>query len=279
MGGSNAIGGGRHCFEGIHSPREQGGMRLGVWEQGEVLHVGAEAEVSSGSFLGVDAIRKVRRPRRWRHPDLDKRLTKQRMSAEARLLTRLHRSGLQVPAIEDIDIDTGTIIMTRMPGKPIIEHLRAGSEFSDSPATSPDNSQGNSKGDSQGDFGEDWVEGLLRDTGAIVRHLHRLGITHGDLSTNNILWHQSRGSSLIDFGLARITEEVEHFGIDLHVLHEILGASHPDHPDAMQTLLSGYSGVDEALGPPPASTGGKLPTATQVVTRLDDIRSRVRYHG
>ncbi|DAC29200.1 MAG TPA: serine/threonine protein kinase, partial [Candidatus Poseidoniales archaeon] len=49
-----------------------------------------------------------------------------------------------------------------------------------------------------------------------------------DLSTNNILIDKAFNAYLIDFGLSAVEYEVERFGIDLHVMDEILGASHPN---------------------------------------------------
>ena len=224
------------------------------WVGEKVLHVGAEAEVVLGTYLGREAVAKIRRPRRWRHPELDERLNRRRITAEVRLLTKLSRLGLAVPLIQDFDVDNGTLIMTKLKGSPIIEHLR---EFSPS--------------------GE--IDDMLFQSGALVRQLHRQGITHGDLSTNNIMYSNSTGVSLIDFGLSRITEEIEDFGIDLHVLHEILGASHPNHPEAIEKIIKGYLSVDKELGAPPATGGGILPSAIEIVKRLEDIRTRVRYHG
>ena len=60
-----------------------------MWESGELLHEGAEATVTEGFWLGRKAVLKSRRPRAYRHPDLDRRLTKQRLSVEARVLSKL----------------------------------------------------------------------------------------------------------------------------------------------------------------------------------------------
>ena len=38
------------------------------------LHLGAEADVWRGTWFGKQAVRKQRRPRSWRHADLDHRL-------------------------------------------------------------------------------------------------------------------------------------------------------------------------------------------------------------
>ncbi len=219
------------------------------------MHLGAEAEVWSGSWMGRDAVSKLRRPRKWRHPDLDHRLGHRRMMSEARLLIRLKNAGLPVPALWDLDPEAGRMILERIPGRPLIEVLRDAT------------------------YTESFIETALINTGAVIRQLHRQAITHGDLSTNNILVDTNGNASLIDFGLAVIDYEVERFGIDLHVIDEILGASHPEHIDAIEQLIKGYAAEEERLGAPAELSGGAVPTATEVLRRLEDVRSRVRYHG
>lgn len=219
------------------------------------LHLGAEAEVWSGHWMGKPAVRKLRRDRAWRHPDLEKRLGYRRMLSEARILIRLKGSGLPVPAIWDVDLDNGRIVMEKIDGKPLIEVLR-----DDSMTT-------------------EQIQKALFNTGIAVRMLHRLAVTHGDLSTNNILIDNECNAALIDFGLSAVEYEVERFGIDLHVMDEILGASHPNVDNAIDVFLEGYRMCDDNLGPTEELSGGKPPAAKEVLKRLDDVRSRVRYHG
>lgn len=219
------------------------------------LHLGAEAEVWSGHWMGKPAVRKLRRDRAWRHPDLEKRLGYRRMLSEARILIRLKGSGLPVPAIWDVDLDNGRIVMEKIDGKPLIEVLR-----DDSMTT-------------------EQIQKALFNTGIAVRMLHRLAVTHGDLSTNNILIDNDCNAALIDFGLSAVEYEVERFGIDLHVMDEILGASHPNVDNAIDVFLEGYRMCDDNLGPTEELSGGKPPPAKEVLKRLDDVRSRVRYHG
>lgn len=219
------------------------------------LHLGAEAEVWSGHWMGKPAVRKLRRDRAWRHPDLEKRLGYRRMLSEARILIRLKGSGLPVPAIWDVDLDNGRIVMEKIDGKPLIEVLR-----DDSMTT-------------------EQIQKALFNTGIAVRMLHRLAVTHGDLSTNNILIDNDCNAALIDFGLSAVEYEVERFGIDLHVMDEILGASHPNVDNAIDVFLEGYRMCDDNLGPTEELSGGKPPAAKEVLKRLDDVRSRVRYHG
>ena len=106
-----------------------------------------------------------------------------------------------------------------------------------------------------------------------------MAVTHGDLSTNNILIDENYKAFLIDFGLSAVEYEVERFGIDLHVMDEILGASHPNVSNGMDLFLTGYRDCDEAQGPLQELSGGKPPAADEVLKRLEDVRSRVRYHG
>ncbi len=218
------------------------------------LHLGAEAEVWRGTWFGKQAVRKQRRPRSWRHADLDHRLGVRRMTSEARLLIRLRKLGLPVPAVWDLDLEGGQLVLQWLPGRTLIEILN------------DDNSD------------EHHVEAVLKSVGSAVRMLHREAITHGDLSSNNMLIDDGN-VALIDFGLAAVEYEVERFGIDLHVLDEILGASHPQWSQAIDWVLEGYAAVDVRLGLAPVLQGGTVPSAQEVLTRLDDIRQRVRYHG
>ena len=219
------------------------------------LHLGAEAEVWSGLWMGKPAVRKLRRNRAWRHPDLEKRLGYRRMLSEARVLIRIKNSGLPVPAIWDVDLENGRIVMEKMGGRPLIEVLRDQS------------------------LTRQQIDKALFNTGASVRLLHRLAVTHGDLSTNNILIDEDFNAALIDFGLSAVEYEVERFGIDLHVMDEILGASHPNIDNAIDVFLDGYQECDANEGPTLELSGGKPPAAIEVIKRLDDVRSRVRYHG
>ena len=220
----------------------------------ERLHLGAEAEVWKGEWFGRPAVRKQRRPRSWRHPNLDHRLGVRRMISEARLLIRTRKAGLSVPSVWDLDYEGGQLIIEHLDGRPLIDVLN------DESTT------------------EKEAHAVLYRVGEAVRCLHRVATTHGDLSSNNILI-EGETVHLIDFGLASVEYDVERFGIDLHVLDEILGASHPHWEGAIDRVLDGYLAAEEKLGPAPVLQGGAVPSAREVHTRLEDIRTRVRYHG
>ena len=221
------------------------------WVEGEVIHLGAEAEVSSGTWYGRSAIKKTRKPRGWRHPDLDRTLTTRRMTNEVRLTIWLSNRKGPVPAIWDVDLVGAEIIMERINGEPLIEILRSGKHN----------------------------DNILQNVGRAIRILHRNAINHGDLSTNNILITNEETAVLIDLGLATREYELEGYGVDLHVLHEIFRASHPDVNNAMNLVLEGYESLDLELGKPEKAPGGYPPTASEVIRRFEQIMTRVRYHG
>ncbi len=213
-----------------------------MWMPEKTLHEGAEATVTAGSWLGKAAVLKMRRPRGYRHPDLDRSLTRQRLSVEARVLTRLQSSEFPSPALFDLDLEEGWMLLSRIDGRPLYDALND---------TSVDDAS-------------------MVNVGALIRRLHEMDISHGDMTTHNILADAAGSLSLIDFGLARISPELEHLGLDLQVLNECLTASHSEHEGAVQSMVDGYLAADAAAG---------VASATEVVARFDAIRGRVRYHG
>ena len=213
------------------------------WIEQAVLHDGAEARTVAGIWFGTDSVMKIRRPKGYRHPSLDQSLTKRRLFAEARILLHLSNTGLPVPNLLDFDEKNSTLVMTRMSGIPLFDVLR------------------NSKDERR-------VTSLMNSCGGLIRKLHSLGISHGDLTTHNLLCDDFDTIQLIDFGLGRLSPEIEALGQDLQVLSECLSASHPSHNDAMKFVLNGYSKGEE-----------KGPSINDVISRFQDIQGRVRYHG
>ena len=214
-----------------------------AWKPGKVLHEGAEATVTEGSWLGSSTVLKERRPRGYRHPHLDRKLTRQRLSAEARSLEKLQRSGFPCPSIIHMDQKRGQILMSRIEGLPIYDLLKDG------------------RADTK----------QLENLGSLIRRLHESGISHGDLTTHNIVASADLSLSLIDFGLSRQSPELEHLGLDMQVLNECLKASHSTIEGAIDYVCKGYLES--------ASTGTEAEDAEQVIERFRKITSRVRYHG
>ena len=96
-------------------------------------------------------------------------------------------------------------------------------------------------------------------------------VVHYDLKGDNILYDDFRKIPiLIDFGLSKISPEIEHLGLDLQVLHECLNASHYEQNDAIESMIEGYLSH---------SSDDFTPSGADVIDRFNSIRGRVRYHA
>tara|TARA_B100001996_G_scaffold380865_1_gene369151 strand:- start:639 stop:1316 length:678 start_codon:yes stop_codon:yes gene_type:complete len=212
-----------------------------MWIPSQILHRGAEAIVISGYWFGEKAVLKIRNPRSYRHPDLDRRLIRQRLSAEVRVLTKLHSTNLSSPSLLDLDLDQGWILLTNIDGGTLYDSLLCGSSGLEE----------------------------IRRLGGVIREMHESGISHGDLTTHNVMIDHEGKISLIDFGLSKIAPEIEQLGLDLQVMHECLNASHHEYEGAIETLIEGYL----------YSSNDISPSGNEVVERFNSIRGRVRYHA
>ena len=108
----------------------------------------------------------------------------------------------------------------------------------------------------------------MYSSGKLIRKIHSFGVSHGDLTTHNLLFDNSNFIQIIDFGLGRLSPEIESLGQDLQVLSECLSASHPKHSDAMRFVLNGYTDGEK--------NGVRI---EDVISRYQEIQGRVRYHG
>ena len=214
-----------------------------MWKPEKLLHEGAEASVTGGSWLGRRAVLKSRRPRGYRHPDLDRRLTRKRLTAEVRILSRLSSAGFPSPKLMFLDQRRSSMLLSRIEGRNLHDLLKSG--------------------DSSGEE--------LFSLGGLIRRLHEIGISHGDLTTHNVMSTPEGSLHLIDFGLSRQSPELEHLGLDLQVLRECLGASHSTIPDAIEKVCEGYLNAEKP--------NHDSESATDVVDRFRKIAGRVRYHG
>jgi Kae1-associated kinase Bud32 len=215
-----------------------------MWIVDKLVHQGAEATVTSGSWMGKSAVLKMRKPRGYRTPNLDRKLTRQRLTVEARALGRLQYHELSAPSIIDLDLEQGWILMSKIEGITFFDYL---------------NNKNNLTSEK------------IKSFGAIIRELHEIGISHGDLTTHNVLIDSNGNLSLIDFGLAKIFPELEHLGLDLQVLNECLTASHSEYENAVEDMVEGYISAD--------SGREDLISASEVISRFNEIRGRVRYHA
>ena len=85
---------------------------------------GAEAIVETTEWEDTHAISKIRNPRSYRHPDLEKRLVRERIRSEVRIIEKLLSNGVPVPCIYCVDISNSQIVMEYIEGTTLEKALR-----------------------------------------------------------------------------------------------------------------------------------------------------------
>ena len=174
-----------------------------------MIKQGAEARLYTGSFLGQEAVIKERFSKKYRHPELDTQLTRDRHKAEARSLLKCKQVGVRAPTMFLCDNNTNTIVMENIvtgdTAKLYIDTCLA--EINKSDGTEARNK----------------LITLAKKIGQTVAKMHSAGkkhpvsitvsiysnlisgLIHGDITTSNILVdknHSEISLVMIDFGLS-----------------------------------------------------------------------------
>ncbi|KAF2201642.1 kinase-like protein [Delitschia confertaspora ATCC 74209] len=241
----------------------------------EPLTQGAEALVYRTHFLTpqTPAVLKYRPPKPYRHPTLDKRLTKARLLAEARVLVKCRREGVSVPAVLGADWEGGWLVLEYVGGG-TVRGVLDGWVHRLPELSREGNSETISEGRKKSEEEEALWE-LMRKVGRAVGRLHEIGVCHGDLTTSNLMVRDEEEYTenetnlppsgdivLIDFGLATQTIQDEDRAVDLYVLERAFAATHPAAEPLFQEVLRTY--------------GGSFKGAKSVLRRLEDVRLRGR---
>lgn len=169
---------------------------------------GAEALIE----ITGDQVVKTREVKKYRHPELDKKIRRERTGSEARIMKKARTHSVNVPEI--IDSEDSVIEMEKIEGRPLKE------EVEEEP-------------------------GKMKVLGENVALLHDTDIIHGDLTTSNAIVNDSL--YIIDFGLSFHSDRAEDKAVDIHLLKQVLNSSHPEvAEEAWESFLKGYRNHDEA---------------------------------
>lgn len=264
---------------------------------------GAEALLYRTHFLlpHVPCALKYRPRKPYRHPILDARLTRHRILAEARLLLKCRREGVNVPGILAVDWETGWLMMEWVEGRTVRRCL---DEFLGAEGNGVErvNEEGARQDDeARGHETQKELMGLMGRVGNAVGKMHEVGVVHGDLTTSNLMlrthtlglpsdyvdgytmsvggregnYGQRLGPddvnalknlegdvTLIDFGLAAFSFADEDRAVDLYVLERAFISTHPRAEVLFQEVLRVYSG---------SYKGAKV-----ALKRLEEVRQRGR---
>ncbi|RAL09075.1 serine/threonine protein kinase BUD32 [Aspergillus homomorphus CBS 101889] len=266
-----------------------------------LLTQGAEAHLYKTHYLSAahPAALKIRPSKPYRHPILDRRLTRQRILQEARCLAKLVREGVSVPALYAVDwegqtvtdADTGAeryggawLLMEWVEGDVVRVVVREWEGYMLRHFGDDRDVDGHVERKRE----EDRMKDFLRRIGGAVGKLHAAGVIHGDLTTSNLILRgtnlgvkkEGEGDAvdegrdglghvglegevvLIDFGLAGQSVQDEDRAVDLYVLERAFGSTHPRTEGFFAEVLEGYR----------ASYRGSV----SVLKRLEEVRMRGR---
>lgn len=180
-----------------------------------LLFQGAESRVYRGQYNAKPAILKERFKKTYRLPELDHKLTKERIRSELKAYEKI---GKRCPDLRQhmstvLYSDERNIVMSEVTGAENVSMYINKHEAS-----------------------SEAVANVLSKMGLVVAQIHSSGIVHGDLTTSNFLiktidTNESNGSSIvvipIDFGLSCSSQSDEDRAVDLYVLERAIESTHP----------------------------------------------------
>jgi Kae1-associated kinase Bud32 len=203
---------------------------------------GAEAALRRVDWWGFPALAKERDAKAYRPKALDDRLRRERTRTEARLLVDARRLGVRTPILYDIDLPRHRLILEELPGPTLKEILEDPNQEAD------------------------LVSQAVRSFGRALGRLHAGGISHGDLTSSNVLFPDGPAGApaFIDLSMGSRSPGVEELGIDLHLAEGDLKALHPRAEALLRAFHEGY-------------VEGNPEGAKDVRQRAKEIRGRMRY--
>ena len=210
--------------------------------EGKTVSRGAEASIRAVEWLGWNAYLKDREAKTYRPKPLDERLRRERTRTEVRLLVEARKLGVRTPIIYDLDLTKHRIVLEALAGSTLKELLEA-SRDDPAPLRDP-----------------------IRSFGHALGRLHAGGISHGDLTSSNVMFPDGPQGppAFIDLSMGTRNPGVEELGIDLHLVEEDLRALHPSGEKLLAVFYEGYE-------------AGNPNGAAAVRARAREIRGRVRY--
>ncbi|AHC51197.1 serine/threonine protein kinase [Sulfolobus acidocaldarius SUSAZ] len=195
---------------------------------------GAEAIIYEGYFAGIHAVFKKRIKKSYRNDIVDRAINESRTKLEAKMIYSALKSGVNVPAILLVDPIQFLIVMEYIEGTTLRDIFNQGRNLRE----------------------------LGKEMGLMISLLHKANIIHGDLTTTNMIY-TDEGLFLIDFGLAKKSNDIEDFATDIHVLLRSLESVHSHFKDEIfEGFKEGYSTMMDS---------------DKVIEKMKEIRMRGRY--
>ena len=146
----------------------------------------------------VQAIMKVRRPKKYRIPQIEEMITKSRIKKETNNLKKAAKLGVKVPRVYFMDIPNKTIYLEYLENcKTLKESMTDISEKVNVNLRSTTRMQKTQSSTN--------LEKVFFETGKSVAIMHSKGLIHGDLTSSNVMVRkEDLQVFFIDFGLSSI---------------------------------------------------------------------------
>jgi TP53 regulating kinase-like protein len=195
----------------------------------ELISQGAEAKLWSLSLGGRPAVVKERFQKAYRHPDLDSKLTRRRVLAEARSLSKCRKAGIDTPTLFLVDLEKNRLFMEKVNGTTVKAELNKLYKLNEDTAIGY-GAEGNA---------------LACAIGAAIAKMHNCGIIHGDLTTSNMFIRRQIEDEtsvvLIDFGLSYGSNSMhEDKAVDLYVMERAFTSTHANSQHIIDEVLRVY---------------------------------------
>lgn len=197
---------------------------------------GAEAVITRTVYHGRDAVVKTRSKKGYRHPDLDRHLRGMRTKNEVRVICDARAAGVRTPVVYDVDIEEGAITMEFLKGRSVKDIL---------------------------DQEPQRAEEICTMIGEMVAKLHKGKVSHGDLTTSNMIMSEDGTLCVIDFSLGATKVDLEDMGVDIRLLERAFTSAHSGLDGAFPKVIEAYC--------------RNMPDSKRVLAKVEEIKGRARY--
>ncbi len=174
-----------------------------------IIKQGAEAVLIKSKLFNETVLIKKRIQKKYRHPELEKRIVKSRIKKEINLIKKTRSIGVKTPIVLNVDLNNQEIVMEFIKGKTMKKTIE----------------EGETK--------------YLKKIGEKIGLMHSNNLIHGDLTTSNILIQENK-LVFIDFGLGFESSKIEDKAVDLLGLKKTFNATHIEINKGWAKILSGY---------------------------------------
>lgn len=181
-------------------------------ENGRLIHRGAESNLYLVDYLGFKCVLKYRIKKRYRIEGIDEKIRRRRTLLETSVLQELWTAGVPVPSVIYVNVEKKFFLMEFIKGirfrDGVIKNL----------------------------YDEEEIREISGYLGKIVASIHNRNISHGDLTTANMIVSEDHGKKrlyIIDFGLSGRGIDSEEKAVDIEMFYRVLEASHTKEKDVI----------------------------------------------